>query len=169
VVPVETIKKAHAAGMNRGNGRDVDWFTVTAYFIFHFADDQVRCHRESNAFKRMRGGYSRYTWYGAASTWRKRIVERRRLMTDWTPERIAGLPIEGVKVLRENARKLGNNAVVSLCDADIARRAPVRSKSGRFKVTSESRHNKVVAGFHFVCDRGKGVTANPDGTVWTGT
>jgi hypothetical protein len=90
-------------------------------------------------------------------------------MADWTPERIAELPVKSVKVLRENARKQGNSAVVDLCDADMARRAPVRNKLPPVKVIPESRHNRVVIGFHFVCDRGKGVTANSDGTMWTGT
>ena len=90
-------------------------------------------------------------------------------MADWTPERIAELPIELVNVLRENARKLGNSAVVDLCDAEGARRTPVRNKPLRVKATSGSRDDLVVTGFHFVCDRGKGVITNPDGTIWTGT
>jgi hypothetical protein len=33
-----------------------------------------------------------------------------------------------------------------------------------------SLHEKVcVVGFHFVCDKGKGVTTNLDGTIWAGT
>lgn len=90
-------------------------------------------------------------------------------MDDWTPERIAGLRIESVKILRENARKRGNNEVVDLCDADIARRAPIRNKSPRVKTTAETHDDQVVVGFHFVCDREKGVTTNPNGTIWTGT
>jgi hypothetical protein len=90
-------------------------------------------------------------------------------MVAWTPERIAELSIEGVKNLRENAKKLANNAVVDLCDAEIARRAPTHTKLPRAKAAPESRHAQVVAGFHFVCDKGKGVENNPDGTIWTGT
>jgi hypothetical protein len=90
-------------------------------------------------------------------------------MTDWTSERVAALPVERVKVLRANALKLGNNAVMKLCDAEIARRAPAREKTSRIKTPPESRDDQIVAGFHFVCDRGKGVTANVDGSVWTGT
>jgi hypothetical protein len=90
-------------------------------------------------------------------------------MVAWTSERIAELSIEGVKSLRENARRLANSEVVDLCDAEIARRAPVHTKSPRVKATSESRYGQVVGGFHFVCDKGKGVTNNADGTLWTGT
>src|SRR5262249_5377337 len=33
----------------------------------------------------------------------------------------------------------------------------------------ESHAGKAVVGLHFVCQRGRGVTANGDGTLWTGT
>jgi hypothetical protein len=35
--------------------------------------------------------------------------------------------------------------------------------------TRQARSNQVVVGFHFVCDRGKGLESNSDGTIWTGT
>jgi hypothetical protein len=65
--------------------------------------------------------------------------------------------------------KRGSHAIVDLCDAEMARRTPARNKSPRAKPASESRHNQVVIGFHFVCDKEKGVTTNSDGTIWTGT
>jgi len=70
-------------------------------------------------------------------------------MVVWTAERIAELSIEGVKNLRENARRLANSTVVDLCDADIARRAPTRTKLPRVKVASESRHGQVVGRVSF--------------------
>jgi hypothetical protein len=96
-------------------------------------------------------------------------LENAPMVAAWTPERIAELSIEDVKKLRENAKKLASSQVVDLCDADIARRAPLRSKLPPTRATSESRFGQVVAGFHFVCDKGKGVSNNPDGTIWTGT
>ncbi len=90
-------------------------------------------------------------------------------MADWTFERIAELSIEQVKSLRANALKRTENAVVELCDAEMARRKPAREKPSTMKVLSESQDRQVVIGFHFVCDRGKGVTTNVDGSVWTGT
>jgi hypothetical protein len=92
----------------------------------------------------------------ASNQFAEEIVDRRSPMNDWTRERIAELPtIKSVKNLQENARKQGNNAVVDLCDADLARRT--------------SRHNRVVVGFHFVCDKDNGVRPSSDGTIWTGT
>jgi hypothetical protein len=91
-------------------------------------------------------------------------------MVDWTAERIADLPTDGVKNLRENASRLGEISVLTLCDAELARRAPSREKPARVtKVTAEARDGQGVVGFHFVCPQGKGVTRNSDGTVWTGT
>ena len=90
-------------------------------------------------------------------------------MIDWTPEQIATLPIEKVKTLRENAQKRGNNAVVGLCDDDLVRRTTTQNKSPKIKAKPESRYGQVVVGFHFVCDKEKGVITNSDGTFWSGT
>jgi hypothetical protein len=90
-------------------------------------------------------------------------------MDDWTSERVAKLPIEQVKSLRENARRRGENAVVELCNTEIDRRKLVRERPSRTRPSSESRDGQIVIGFHFVCDKGKGVTADVDGRVWTGT
>jgi len=49
-------------------------------------------------------------------------------MVDWTAERIAALPTDGVKNLRENASRLGEASVLTLCDAELSRRAPSREK-----------------------------------------
>jgi hypothetical protein len=91
-------------------------------------------------------------------------------MIDWTVEQIAALPTDRVKILRENASRLGETLVLTLCDAELSRRAPRREKTPRItNVTAESRHGQNVVGFHFVCPQEKGVTRNSDGTVWTGT
>ena len=91
-------------------------------------------------------------------------------MVDWTAERIAALPTDAVKALRQNASRLGEMSVLTLCDAELSRRTPTREKPARVtNVTAEPRDGQVVVGFHFVCPQGKGVTTNSDGTVWTGT
>lgn len=91
-------------------------------------------------------------------------------MIDWIAERIAALSTEGVKNLRENAERLGETSVLTLCDAELSRRVPNREKAPRVtNVTTEDRHGQVVVGFHFVCPQEKGVTRNSDGTIWTGT
>ena len=90
-------------------------------------------------------------------------------MIDWPRERIAGLPLEGVKTLRENAARRGETEVIERCDAELAARAPVRKKSPRVNGPQSPHRGEVVIGYHFVCPREKGVTTNPDGTIWTGT
>jgi hypothetical protein len=91
-------------------------------------------------------------------------------MIEWTAERIAALPTEGVKNLRENARRLGEISVLTWCDAELSRRAPNREKATRVtNLPREDRDSQVVVGFHFVCPEEKGVIRNSDGTVWTGT
>jgi hypothetical protein len=90
-------------------------------------------------------------------------------MVDWTRERISELSLEDVKSLRENATRRGETAIIERCDAELAARAPVRQKSPRVKGPRESHRGQVVIGYHFVCPREKGVTTNPDGTIWTGT
>jgi hypothetical protein len=89
-------------------------------------------------------------------------------MTDWTAERIGGLPTEGVKSLRDNAIQRGASHVVELCNAELTKRSAANKKSTRVD-PQESKHGKTVLGFHFVCPREKGVTTNTDGTFWTGT
>src|SRR5260370_33677953 len=90
-------------------------------------------------------------------------------MDDWTSERVAKLPMEQVKSLRENARRRGENAIVELCNTEIDRRKFVRERPSRTRPSSESRAGQIVIGFHFVCDKGKGVTADVAGRVWKGT
>jgi hypothetical protein len=90
-------------------------------------------------------------------------------MVDWTRERIAELSLEGVKNLRRNANRRGETAIIERCDSELAARAPVRYKSPRITGSRESHRGQVVIGYHFVCPREKGVTKNPDGTIWTGT
>lgn len=89
-------------------------------------------------------------------------------MNEWTAERIAALAIDKVKSLRDNAKRLGSNGVVELCDLDLTQRAESR-RSRRLVSTPTKSKSAFVIGFHFVCPDEKGVTRNPEGTIWTGT
>lgn len=89
-------------------------------------------------------------------------------MKQWTPERIADISADSVKNLRANAAKQGATWLVVLCDADLARRAPVRVTRRSTQAIKRSQDD-VVLGFHFVCINEQGVTRNSDGTAWTGT
>lgn len=86
---------------------------------------------------------------------------------EWTAENIAGLTIDQVKALRQNAAKRSAQRTVDLCEAELARRRPLRTK--RPNSHKQSYIGETVHGFHFVCPTEKGITRNPDGTIWTGT
>jgi hypothetical protein len=90
-------------------------------------------------------------------------------MVAWTPERLSALSPEELANLRANAVRKNSKVVVDLCDAEIARRSPVRVKLPRTEGAPLSRDGQFVAGYHFVCPQESGVTVNGDGTVWTGT
>jgi hypothetical protein len=86
----------------------------------------------------------------------------------YDPKYLAELSTPKLKVLRENAVRLAPD-VVALCNAELSRRKPSRASSKRAVAMSAHSSDDVVAGFHFICPRGRGVTNNSDGTVWTGT
>lgn len=81
---------------------------------------------------------------------------------NWTAERLQSLPREAIKILRDNAARLGRRDMLELCDTEIQRRNDQRASASRGA-------GKVVIGFHFICDRGRRVIHNRDGTLWTGT
>lgn len=87
----------------------------------------------------------------------------------WTSERIAALALSQLRTLRANASERGAASVMLLCDADLARRALIDKSSPPSARPIERACDYVVIGFHFVCANEKGVTRNPDGSVWTGT
>jgi hypothetical protein len=94
-------------------------------------------------------------------------MAKEKSSSEWTAERVSTMTIQQLKNLRENAIRLGDDAVAALCKAAIENRVPPNKKAQR--VFSAPRADEVVIGFHFVCPEGKGVTSNVDGTVWTGT
>jgi len=82
-------------------------------------------------------------------------------------EDIARRTKDEVRAIRKNAARLGATSTVELCDADLAQRAS--AKVSRSKKLTPASPDHVVLGFHFVCPTEKGLTRNPDGTLWTGT
>jgi hypothetical protein len=90
-------------------------------------------------------------------------------MIEWPAERIKELKIEQVKSLRDNAAKRGNQVVVDLCDAEIARRNPPRVKQPRIVGANEDRSGYYVSEFHFVCPNELDVEPMQNGLVRTGT
>jgi hypothetical protein len=93
-----------------------------------------------------------------------------KTMIEWTAERIAQLEtVEEVKSLRANAAKLGNQAVVERCDADLHRRSPLRVRQPRLEAEDQDRADQYVAEFHFVCPNESEVKKEPDGAIRTGT
>jgi hypothetical protein len=83
-----------------------------------------------------------------------------------TPEWIAALPLEQLKVVRENAIRSNAQEVVELCDAELARRKPEKAKA--HKVSSGKNGDRTIHGIHFVCPIEKDVEEHPDGTISTG-
>lgn len=92
------------------------------------------------------------------------------MAADWTPERIANLSLEKIKALRTNCEKNGAHSIVTICDEELAKRIPPRTRpSSATKRARRARRDPVV-GYHFVCrPEEKGVARNADGTVWSGT
>jgi hypothetical protein len=89
-------------------------------------------------------------------------------MMEWTSEKLSAYSTEQIKTLRENASRKGNADVVAMCDAELLRRKPTKSKPNR-SISASSHSGEVVLGFHFVCANEQGVVRNSDGTAWTGT
>lgn len=90
------------------------------------------------------------------------------MTVNWDAERISALENSKIEALRANALRMNKQETVLLCDEELAKRRP-QKEPRPLKSGDKSRLGEVVVGFHFVCDRGRGVTNNDDGTFWTGT
>jgi hypothetical protein len=86
----------------------------------------------------------------------------------WTPALVSALDLSQLRTLRENAVKLGEQEVTTLCDAELAVRAPAKTKEPKAAVRGSRKKGQSVTEFHFICPRGHGVSRNPDGTFWSG-
>lgn len=88
-------------------------------------------------------------------------------MVGWSKDKIAALSNAEIKSLRENAGQKGRQDIIDICDEELTRRRPVRTK--KTIGTTEDRKGQYVCEFHFVCPSELGITQNQDGTSWTGT
>ncbi len=89
-------------------------------------------------------------------------------MIEWTKEKVAARSNEEIETLRQNAAKRQRQDIVELCNEELARRKPARTKKGSSNANPDHR-GQYVAEFHFVCPNELGVIRNQDGTIWSGT
>jgi hypothetical protein len=86
----------------------------------------------------------------------------------WTADKLAAQDRKSVELIRDRALERGVADLAELCERDLALRPMAKRKVAR---TTESRHSPVdiVTGYHFVCDRERGVTNAGDGRFWSGS
>jgi hypothetical protein len=85
----------------------------------------------------------------------------------WTAEKLATQDRKAVELIRDRAAKHGATDLVELCEHDLAQ----RSKKSLRATSIATRHlaNDVVTGYHFVCERERGVTEAGTGRFWSGS
>jgi hypothetical protein len=86
----------------------------------------------------------------------------------WTPEKLAAKDRKAVEAIRKNAARLGANDLIEMCDNDLKARAPHKEKRA---FSTQARHSEgdVVTGYHFVCQRDRGVTPAGENRFWSGS
>jgi len=89
-------------------------------------------------------------------------------MHSWTPEKLAAKNKKEVEVIRENALKKGVSDLVGMCDLDLEARKPT-PKLRTTSTGSSHSSDEFVEGYHFVCQRDRGVTDHSQGQFWTGS
>jgi hypothetical protein len=85
----------------------------------------------------------------------------------WTPEKLAAQDRKTVDALRKNAVRLGAHDLIEMCDVDLEARTPKKEKrtlGGRPRAEGD-----VVTGYHFVCQRDRGVTPGGENQFWSGS
>jgi hypothetical protein len=86
----------------------------------------------------------------------------------WTLEKLAARTKKEVEAIRGNAVRKGVNDLVGLCDLDLESRKPSRNPRAASTGIAHS-SNEFVEGYHFVCQRDRGVTDHGNGQFWTGS
>ncbi|MGX4773892.1 hypothetical protein ACWAUC_29295 [Bradyrhizobium guangdongense] len=81
----------------------------------------------------------------------------------WTSEMLSNLAPGKLDNVRENAADWGDAALLALCDAEIARRKPLK------KTSAIGKNGRAVKGYHLVCRSENGVVHNDDGTFRSGS
>lgn len=101
------------------------------------------------------------------------------LTHNFTPEVLATFDKKKVETIRDNALRLGADDLVTICEADLAGRAPVtrtrvatstkRVAAGPRSGGTQPKPGAVVTGYHFVCEKDHGVIDLGDGRFWSGS
>jgi hypothetical protein len=85
-----------------------------------------------------------------------------------TAEKLAAQDRKSIVTIRERALRHGATDLVALCETALAQKPITKSKSGG---VTAPRHasDDVVIEYHFVCERGRGVTEDGNGRFWSGS
>jgi hypothetical protein len=86
----------------------------------------------------------------------------------YTPEKLALESRKALETIRNNAVRLGANDLIELCDSELNARVPQKDKRAP---RTQALHSEadVVTGYHFVCQRDRGVTAVGNDRFWSGS
>jgi hypothetical protein len=87
---------------------------------------------------------------------------------NYTPEKLALESRENVETIRKNAVRLGAIDLVEMCNRDLESRKPAKRKRTADQHPKRS-DTDVVIGYHFVCERDRGVTQVGNGSFWSGS
>jgi hypothetical protein len=86
----------------------------------------------------------------------------------YTPEKLALESRKALETIHKNAVRLGANDLIELCNSELKARAPQKAKRA---ARSQANHSDtaVVTGYHFVCQRDRGVILDGDDQFWSGS
>jgi len=88
--------------------------------------------------------------------------------TAWTPERIANLDQKALQALSDNAHRYEIEGLAQLCAAELESRTSAKFSRKGVKRPRRSL-STVVVGYHFVCQRDRGVTNLEGGRFKSGS
>lgn len=85
----------------------------------------------------------------------------------FTSAKLAELPRDKLLAIRENAVRYAASDLVQMCNEEIDRRTPVKSR--QVKGSARRTEGDVVIGYHFVCAGNRGVSEDGDGHFRSGS
>lgn len=85
----------------------------------------------------------------------------------WSLESLTRLTRTELETLLQNAKRLNNQEIAALCEAELASR--LRSRKTSVPSHANNHVDEFVIGYHFVCKGHHGVTENKDGIFLTGS
>jgi hypothetical protein len=86
----------------------------------------------------------------------------------YTSEKLAHESRKNLETIRKNAARLAASDLVELCDRELQARKPQKEKRDP-RTQAQHSETDVVTGYHFVCQRDRGVTPAADGQFWSGS